>query len=327
MKTLYLHIGDAKTGTSFLQSLFAMHRKALEDQGVLFPVAGTDHLEAEKGRVTGGNRAVVDDDDWTRHFADTDAENILISAESLIKKFILSPEEELSKWEGWRRDLGADRVAVLLFLRDPIDHAASQFQQAFKTGTIRAGSLSEYFLEYERPGSLLEVLQRLKAEACFEVSVFNYSRCNSELSSIAANWLGIDPGTFNKGPASVVNRGLTFAELRLVGKLARIDTMSGLSLANAFSNTLPDLKPFLAVPSEEVQHRMLEKLAPAMAEIEKIVGRENATRPITRAPDANRQKSLGWRQWRVVLKFALGNRRLFRNVWKAIRARDESDLS
>ena len=327
LKTLYLHIGDGKTGTSFLQSLFAMHRKALEDQGVLFPVVGTDHLQAEKGRVTGGNRAVVDDDDWTRHFADTGSENILISAEHLIKKVVASPEEELGKWEAWGRDLGAERIAVLLFIRDPVDHAASVFQQAFKTGKIQAASLSQFFLDYNRPRNHLDAIRNLMANGSFEVSVFNYSRCKSDLGSVAASWLGVDPETFKEAPASVVNRGLTFAELRLVGSLARIEPTSGLSLGNAFSNSLPDLKPFRVLPSEDVQKQMLEKLAPAMAEIEKIVGSENALRPITRAPDTNLSRSLGWRQWRVVLDYASGNKKRLRNVWKAMRTKDVVDLS
>ena len=54
MKTVYLHCGAAKTGTSFLQTLFAKHSEDLISEGILYPfnkfVSG-----AEKGNITSGN--------------------------------------------------------------------------------------------------------------------------------------------------------------------------------------------------------------------------------------------------------------------------------
>lgn len=327
MDTLYLHIGDGKTGTSYLQSLLALHRGSLNENGILYPVAGRDHLQAELGRVTGGNRAVVDEENWTRHFAGGGAENILISAEHLIYGAISDFEGTMNKWADWRRELGAKRLAILLFIRNPVDHAASLFQQGYKTGLIRQESLSDYFLNYDRTFRLAKMLGQLDSRNDFDVSVFNYSRRKNELREIICAWLGIAPSTLDREPASIVNRGLTYAELRLVGAVARRDSSKGLHLANAFSNALPDLKPFRAVPPPEVQERMLASLEPAMQEIETLVGAENALEPVVRELDPNREPRLGFRQWMVVLKYVRKRHASRRGILDAMRSQHDFDFN
>ena len=54
MKTIYLHCGAPKTGTSYLQTLFAQFAKELSEEDIIYPfnkfVSG-----AEEGRITSGN--------------------------------------------------------------------------------------------------------------------------------------------------------------------------------------------------------------------------------------------------------------------------------
>ena len=54
MPTLFLHAGAPKTGTSYLQFLFAKHADKLARAGVLYP-RGDMFNEAKAGRVTSGN--------------------------------------------------------------------------------------------------------------------------------------------------------------------------------------------------------------------------------------------------------------------------------
>lgn len=51
---LYLHCGYHKTGSSFLQTLFARNRKLLEDHGFFFPEGNKDE-DMLKGNISAGN--------------------------------------------------------------------------------------------------------------------------------------------------------------------------------------------------------------------------------------------------------------------------------
>lgn len=54
MRTLILHGGAPKTGTSFLQVLFAQNAEKMKENGVLYP-EGHMFDEAKKGKITSGN--------------------------------------------------------------------------------------------------------------------------------------------------------------------------------------------------------------------------------------------------------------------------------
>jgi len=52
MRTLYLHIGASKTGTSALQVAFARNAKALRGRGLHYPGKNQDAMD---GKITSGN--------------------------------------------------------------------------------------------------------------------------------------------------------------------------------------------------------------------------------------------------------------------------------
>lgn len=54
-KTLYLHIGQPKTGTSALQAFLSMNRELLREKGVYYPVLDGDFVVREKKGAMSGN--------------------------------------------------------------------------------------------------------------------------------------------------------------------------------------------------------------------------------------------------------------------------------
>src|SRR5262245_28751429 len=57
MKTLYLHIGHGKTGTSYLQSSLALSIERLADRNIVYPRMGSVERGA-KGLISSGNGSV-----------------------------------------------------------------------------------------------------------------------------------------------------------------------------------------------------------------------------------------------------------------------------
>ena len=116
----FLHIGTAKSGTTYLQELWWRHRATLADRGLLLPgEALRDHFHA--AAVLKGMTAVVAELDehargaWTRVLADTAAwsGDVLVSHEH----FSDTPAETASRA---LRDLAeaSDEVHLLLTVRD-----------------------------------------------------------------------------------------------------------------------------------------------------------------------------------------------------------------
>ena len=123
--------------------------------------------------------------------------------------------------EGFLEDLAAlrgpdpDRVPlhVLLYLRDPVDHAVSHYQQSVKRGNY-TGTLADSLGLYRLPAQTLRVLEVLRGAGA-EVTILNYSRHRARLLPTLENWLGLAPGTLEIPPVAQVNRSPTRAELEL----------------------------------------------------------------------------------------------------------------
>ena len=278
---------------------------------------------ALQGRVTSGNGTILQDADWAKKLATTTDKSVLISFEGLLNRVVRTPEETLPSWESWRRDLGCDQISILLFIRDPIEHAASQFQQAAKTAHVTQDSLSQYFFEYERPIEVARALHRLNQIETISTLVRNYSRCKKELPGVAEHWLGLESGALSTDdiPKSV-NRSLTFAELRVVLALSRYSRELSLELANRFSNTLPNKKSFRAVPPLDVQERVLEKLEPSLVEIDELVGKNDQLKRTMLEP-TNGQLGLDAEQWKVLRQFAFTDLKTFKRVAKSLLNRNK----
>lgn len=301
MKTLYLHIGHGKTGSSFIQSVLANNIRKLEEHGILYPLEKADQKAAEKGKVTSGSGGLIAHPDWPRYANLPPNKSILVSFEGLQNRLVRNPERELELWEDWRTTLGCDRISVLLLIRDPIEHAASSFQQSAKSGKLSVDSLSDYFLTYDRPTMVLQALQHLTSSSFISTTTKNYSRCKSSLIEVVCSWLDIPVGTLsNSDTQKQVNRSLTYSELKIVLALSRLSPKLSLRLANRFSNTLPNRESFRAVPSVESQEKMILLQSEAISKVSEFVGLNDRYQTEKILPTSDREAALDEQQRRII---------------------------
>lgn len=284
-RTLFLHIGQGKTGSSYLQSCAARSRATLA-------AAGYDYLwhdslgPARRGAVTSGNarflsRALMGRlADWipprmTEARLRRAEGHVVLSSEGLIN-VLLSPgaRERLLRLAA---RAGFGRIAVLLFIRDPFEHLASQHQQGIK----REGRTAEINASARVFGAPMQAasLVRLYGDAPgLALTVLNYSRRRGALVEAFEAWLGLPPETLNPPPRKVVNRTLTLAELEVQRLLNERLGPSARLAADPLMEHLPDLRGVHPRPGPVAAAGLADRLRPAMEAVNRFVGAGEAYR-------------------------------------------------
>lgn len=138
-QTLYLHIGHGKTGSSYLQSCFAASHDDLRRQDIAYPMIETMRKAAGGVALTGNGallRLAVNDKN--AHWPSLG--NVLFSRENMY--MWLADEEFRPRFLAHLHQRGIDRLSVLLFIRDPVSHLISLYQQAVKRSAMPEASIA-----------------------------------------------------------------------------------------------------------------------------------------------------------------------------------------
>lgn len=265
MRTLFLHIGHSKTGSSFLQASFANSVDRLAEHGIAYPGAPS---EAAAGwKISSGNgQALLTAPPEQFEMA---RDKVFFSAERLFLAFAQDRD-----WPDRLNALCAHhdvaRVEVLMFLRNPIPHAESSYQQMVKRGGLTHGANS-VFGKYVQPELVRDALTRDFGDLPITWHVFNYDRHKTELIPITEEFLGVPEGTLVRGGDRPVNRSMTAGELVLLRGLNAHDNAGAARLADALCNETPDTPSETVYPETEVQQRMIDRLAPAIAQVDEML--------------------------------------------------------
>ena len=161
---------------------------------------------------------------------------------------------------------GFERVEMLLFIRDPVGHAASLWQQYLKRGG-GAAPIEALFDAYSVPERVALFLGRFRPVEGVRVTCRNYSRHRRDLLAPMCGWLGLPAGALAPPRAKVINRGMTRAELALQAAVNRRIGKAGRILSDALCAGLPDVPPDRIRPSEARQRAMCERLAPTLERV------------------------------------------------------------
>lgn len=155
MKTLYLHIGTNKTGTTAIQAFLSRRRKALAEQGILVP---------EHGHSASGNYSLLARDlmraqssgnspiTWLRFLqevANSDAKTVLVSGEMfypLPKKPFWKMAEDLKRV--------FDDIRIVCYLRPQDEYLKANYTQGIKMG--RVGQSFEAYKDHILSGRKLQ---------------------------------------------------------------------------------------------------------------------------------------------------------------------------
>ncbi len=264
-EAVYIHIGHGKTGSSFLQSALALSTPTLAQHGLIYPIQDSTAAEAHKGHITGGNvRAQTLDFDQLLDVAGP-GQRLLMSSESFF--FYLPRNAETFQAE-YARVFGDTPLHVLLYLRDPVDHAVSTYQQSIKRGGY-THTLAKKLEGYTMPQHTITVISALQAMGA-TLTIHNYSRCRDTLVQTLEQWLDLPGDSLTRPEYAQVNRSLTLAELevqRLVNKnlAKRIGGSTGRFASDPLCNELPDIKsetpPLAPADLQRFLDRMQEELS------------------------------------------------------------------
>ncbi|WP_108660945.1 hypothetical protein [Acuticoccus kandeliae] len=268
---MYLHVGHAKTGSSFIQSVFARNIDALAAAGIHYPPLG-DPEEIAQGRISSGNGKLLLDDIAALAPMPAGCRGVLFSREQFFHELTEAPLRH--NVAAAARFYGCDRVEILLFIRDPIGSMISTYQQGVKRGGMTA-SLSEFAAGFNTPMAVFERLKSLLAEPAYTVTVRNYSRCKDRLADVAMAWLGLPDLPFVLPDNTQVNRSLTAGELAFQRALNRVLGTSGGLVADPLCEELPQIPtPPLALTEAE-QSAVLDRLAPSLAAANALIAPEH----------------------------------------------------
>ncbi len=162
MKTVYLHIGNFKTGTSAIQKYCSDNREELLKAGCCYPLSGRPH-----GQVTGNSHSAlslsllqelgVGVPLWYRHGASfsqvahglleelntTSVNTALISSEEFYRFATLKAEHEDATKRQLQALFQSFEVKAVMYVREPLDFAKSWYNEVNKS-SLPIGRFSDF---------------------------------------------------------------------------------------------------------------------------------------------------------------------------------------
>jgi hypothetical protein len=263
-RTVILHVGHGKTGTSAIQSWLATNADALEEAGVYYP----DHPSfrfAKEGITTSGNCSGEVADLFERVERVLSEENrpasILFSNENLFWRL-----EEIAKRAHAMSDLASFKV--ILFVRDPVDMLISHYHQRIKNEG-ETGSFEDFAL---RGGHLLHAQKAhaLISELGLESVVINYSVRKKEILAAFLEAIGVgellSAKSQSTGGLKSINRSLSAGELELLRAVNRVSGAEvGLRVSSRLIELCPDVQPSRQAISADILEALEDRYRESIA--------------------------------------------------------------
>lgn len=264
-KTLYLHVGHGKTGSSYIQSILSTHRqRILGKLGINYPVVESDR--SSEGKISSGNGAIFLRDPGNPEHVDCGSGDgsVLYSSEFLfaVQKNWLNRQvidQLLTKF---------DCINVLIFIRNPDEMLSSAYQQSVKRGgyTDTIEKYSETFNFFRDVEIFLKKLDQLPG---IHPTVYNYSFGRSRVASLLSKWLGSNEVLDVSFPP--INRSLTYAEIALQREINVFFGKSGDLVADELCERLPELRSDVIRPNRDAWLAFRAKNLPTIQEINNLV--------------------------------------------------------
>lgn len=214
MKTLYLHIGCGKTGSSALQVWLWNNQEDIGKEGLLYPKYG-DKAKLNDYSITTGNGVIliskIREGGLTRFLKGLSykKEDVLFSSEV----FQNLNDKELEKLGKVAERVGFN-VKIIAFVRDVYDMAYSSYLQLVKRGG--------YFHNFEHFAFSCATLQQFQVIKKFEkvfdnIKLIHYDTAKKQgVDVYFADAVGIDYNRISPMAKKKVNRSLTLFELQLM---------------------------------------------------------------------------------------------------------------
>ncbi|WP_026375719.1 hypothetical protein [Aestuariibacter salexigens] len=256
MGRLYLHVGQDKTGSSFIQSFLAKNHNLLAEKGFYYPV--NQKIEtASVGKISSGNESLYNLNFFQRlHQLYDPSKNLFFSGERFFRRM---PTGELDAATDFlMSEFGINSIDCLLFIRNPLEHMQSAYQQAVKRGGY-TDSIENFSKSYRHTKRVYEFVKYCADSEIINLKIINYSSRKKQLLDEVLSWLGVSNEGFhylNK----TINRSLTRAELEFQKLLnEKLGKAAGF-LSDAFCQKLPEIRSESVLISERARNNALNNV-------------------------------------------------------------------
>ena len=272
-RCVYMHIGQGKTGSSYLQSSLAISSSKLQDFNLYYPSEGRQHNRAISGHVNVGNLPPTKG--LGRHSPGSFLSALEAAALQHNGSLVFSNEGLFSSivnhdlWSEIKAQAKVHKIHMFVLIRDPLDHALSAYQQGIKGGLTK--TIGQFLENYCMPVQTRKLIELVDGSE-IQLTIKNYSRHKSNLLAIAEDWLRLPPETLVVPPHEKVNRSLTRAESafqiafnRHVGARAR------LFVSDALANELPNIEAEQIFVEPEALEKFLERMTGLINDVNKFL--------------------------------------------------------
>lgn len=252
---LILHIGLTKTGSSALQTFLAMNRALLQEYGFFYPESNAD-VRAMSGMKTSGN-IILKNESWDKPLLklaeESKFENLVFSNENLCSQLFKHKEKLLSLASRFT-------LCVVVFVREPIEHAISSYSQAVKEhGEIRP--IDAWLEKYRFLDGVDESIEFLNSRN-IKFKLIKYQRSDL-IRRFSEYLLGHNVDNFidkSNNHYGSVNRSLTRFENDLIRNLnIELDKSTVREIIDFLSLKTPDTKPEKEYIEDEVLQEFIDK--------------------------------------------------------------------
>ncbi|MFN4160068.1 MAG: tetratricopeptide repeat protein [Gemmobacter sp.] len=222
-RSIMVHIGHGKTGSSFLQSSLALNKDLLEAQNIRFPINPNQLAAAQQGKTTSGNQATFMGDVNTGVARFDPGFSYLYSGEGLFAVFATKPDVS-DKLALIAKETGHE-VKILLFIRDPDEYALSHYLQVLQMGRS-VEDLDSFCRNHgaklaHQKFENLRTIMNLCARHGFQLTLLNFSRERKSLLDHMARFIDLPPGINLASPDRPVNRSIGALEVGVQQTLSR----------------------------------------------------------------------------------------------------------
>lgn len=263
---LFIHAGHDKTGSSYIQSSIACSFIKLKEHDIFYP-SNEKILTAKNGNISSGNLEIIYSNLDNHSQKANQCKSILISSEKL---FRLIPDKDfLPFFNNFLDYYKISDISVLLFIRDPLDHLQSAYQQSVKRGGY-TDSIEKFSLTYFHTKKVAQFVKHCIGEN-YNLKILNYSNSNNNIIKKFEDWLGLPNGFMTLPSTNLINRSLTFGELEFQRVANKFFGKNASVISNGLCRNLPDITSDKFGLNREHQRNVIDNIKPHCEYINSII--------------------------------------------------------